>query len=51
MSESILSAAASGRGRPGPALSILRAGLHRVSRDWRGPALERGVWHADAAEC
>ena len=40
MSESILSAAASGRGRPGPALSILRAGLHRVSRDWRGPALE-----------
>jgi cyclopropane-fatty-acyl-phospholipid synthase len=25
--------------RPGPALAMLRAGLQRVSRDWRGPGL------------
>ena len=38
MSESIFVAAPTDL-RSGPALSILRAGLARVSRDWRGPGL------------
>ncbi len=39
MSQSIFAESAGRPGRPGPALSVLRAVLQRVSREWRGPGL------------
>ena len=39
MTDSALTHPASGVGRPGPALPMLRATLRSLSRDWRGPGI------------